>query len=164
MFCPSCGSNNSTEQKFCRSCGLNLEQTANSLLAQFPNAQYADLQRQEKALEKFGNVVFTGFGLAVLAGILGIIYWIVSKMVVSGNQPLVGILLIAFVIFAALCLAYVIFAESLKEKRSKLNPRLSAWTSELVKPKQLADDTAFQPAASVTEETTALFTTDKHIS
>lgn len=28
MFCPNCGEQNSLEQKFCRNCGINLEQTA----------------------------------------------------------------------------------------------------------------------------------------
>ncbi len=130
-------------------------------MVQFPNAEYADLQRKERMLERFGRVAFTGFGLVIGAGIIGIIYTILSKFVFSGNQPVAGLLLIAFLIFAGLSLAYVIFAESLKEKRNKLNPRLNARTSELVQPNQLADNRAFQPAVSVTEETTELLTADK---
>lgn len=164
MFCPNCSSKNTTDQKFCRSCGLNLEQTANSLLVQFPNAEYADLQRQERMLERLGHVAFTGFGLVIAAGILGIIYTILSKMILTGTQPLAGILLIGFMIFAGLSLAYVIFTESLKEKRSKLNPRMNVQTSELVPPKQISDDAAFQPVVGVTEDTTELLTTEKKTS
>lgn len=164
MFCPNCSANNTTNQKFCRSCGLNLEQTASSLLVQFPNAEYAHLQKQERLLERFAHVVFTGFGLVIAAGIIAIIYAILSKMVFSGTQPFVGLLLIAFMIFAGLSLAYVVFAETLKEKRDKLKPRLNAKTSDLVPPKQLSDDAAFQPVVSVTEDTTELLAAEKKIS
>jgi hypothetical protein len=164
MFCPNCSANNTTDQKFCRSCGLNLEQTANSLLVQFPNAEFALLQKQERMLERFGNVVFTGFGLVIAAGIVAIIYTILSKWVFSGTQPFGGLLLIAFMIFAGLSLAYVIFAETLKEKRKKLNPRLNSKTSDLVPPKQLSDDAVFEPAVSVVEDTTELLTTEKKMS
>ncbi len=39
MFCPNCAANNSTEQKFCRSCSLNPEKSAESLLEQIPNVE-----------------------------------------------------------------------------------------------------------------------------
>lgn len=34
MYCPDCGKTNSAEQKFCRACGLQLEQVVQSLVAQ----------------------------------------------------------------------------------------------------------------------------------
>ena len=36
MYCPSCGQATSTEQKFCRSCGLSLEKVAESVAEQRP--------------------------------------------------------------------------------------------------------------------------------
>jgi hypothetical protein len=159
MFCPNCGSTNSTDQKFCRSCGLNLRESADSLLSQIPEAAFAELKRQERRLERFGSIAFTGLGVVLLLGILLVIYSILQKMVFSGENPVGGILLIAFVIFATLSLAYVVFNESLKEKREKLNPRLEskpAVTAGLRMPAQLADGAEFEPAPTVTEDTTEL--------
>lgn len=161
MFCPNCGANNSTEQKFCRSCGLNLELTAQSLLEQIPSATSASLLKRRQSLEKFGNVVFTGFGIAILLGVIGIIYVTFVKMVLSGNNPAAGIVLILIIIFAALALAYVFMNETLKERTAKLNPELAKELDKERETGKLLEEGNFEPAAaSVTERTTDLLYTE----
>ena len=156
MFCPNCGANNSTEQKFCRACGFNLEQTALSLLEQIPSAETGNLIKKQRALEKFGSIVFGGFGIVVALAVIGIIYWIIVKMVLTGASPVAGILLIAFLIFAALTLSYVVMNESLKEKKSKLSPSLIKELEKGENTGKLLDEGHFEPALSVTENTTEL--------
>src|SRR5829696_2733811 len=120
MFCPSCGATNSPDQRFCRGCGMNLELVAQSLLEQFPAASHANLEGRERRLEKFGQVAFGGFIFVLVVAVLGMIYAVLDRMVFSGNNPMVGILLMAFMVFAMLSLLYVIFREDLKEKRKKI--------------------------------------------
>jgi hypothetical protein len=74
---------------------------------------------------KFGDIAFTGFGIAVLLGVIGLVYVTFVKMVLSGDNPAAGIVLILFIIFAALALAYVFMNETLKEQGAKLNPELA---------------------------------------
>lgn len=156
MFCPNCGANNSTEQKFCRSCGLNLERTAESLIEQMPSAESAKLLKRERNLEKFGNFAFGGFGVVLLIAILSIIYLIITKVILSGNSVFGGILLIAFIVFAALTLAYVAFNEDLKERKQKMNPMLKNELSEKPDTAKLLEEKPFEPVPSVTENTTDL--------
>ncbi len=156
MYCPGCGSKNSTEQKFCRSCGINLTDIAMSYLRQVPHEEIAKIQRQEQMLERYGQIAFGGFGLVVLTGVGGIIYWIITKTILTGESLWSGILLIAFIIFAVLTLGYVILRESIKEKKQKLNPQLRA--DELIsagEPARLHQGN-FQPSVSVVEDTTDL--------
>ena len=156
MFCPNCGANNSTEQKFCRSCGLNLERTAESLIEQMPSAESAKLLKRERNLEKFGNIAFGGFGVVLFIAILSIIYLIITKVILSGNSVFGGILLIAFIVFAALTLAYVAFNEDLKERKQKMNPMLKNELSEKKDTAKLLEEKPFEPVPSVTENTTDL--------
>lgn len=157
MFCPNCGANNTIEQKFCRSCGLNLEQTALSLLEQIPSAEGASLLKRERMLEKFGTVASGAFGLALLTAIGGIIYVVLTKMVLSGTNFWAGILFIFFIVSAAFLLAYVVLNESLKEKKKSLR---TLGKDELQKGKttgNFLEEGHFEPAAaSVTENTTDL--------
>lgn len=156
MFCPGCGAKNLVEQKFCRSCGMNLEGSAASLLEQFPGGVRSDLQRQERNLERFGKVAFTGFGIVIGIAILGILYAILTKMILSGTQPWSGALLMAFIVFAALTLGYVLRRESLNEKRQKLG-MTPAPANSLPDPTtgKLLEESTFEPVPSVVEHTTA---------
>ncbi len=135
---------------------MNLEMTAASVIEQFPDGSRSELQKQEQMLEKFGNVAFGGFGVIVGIGICGVIYYILTNMILSGTKPLAGILLASFVVFAALSLAYVVWNETLKERRQKAGSapgrtiEAAATTSKLLAP------THFEPASSVVEDTTQL--------
>ena len=155
MYCPSCGKPNNTDQKFCRACGMNLEQSAHSLLEQFPNKQRLDLQREEKMLERFGKVAFMGFGIVIGIAILAMVYFIFEKMVLSGEQSLPGLLLISFIVFAGLTLGYVIWNENLKEKRAKIEATPAPAADESRPTGKLTDGADFEPVPSVTENTTA---------
>lgn len=160
MYCPNCGATNKTEQNFCRSCGLNLEDTAKSLLAQIPSPKKANLLNRERMLEKFGNFAFSGFVIVLFLAIAGIIYTIITGLILSGRQPLVGILLTAFMVFAALTLTYVVFNEDLKEKKKKLNLPTQ---KELARSKitgKLLEEKPFEPIPSVVERSTELLLTE----
>jgi hypothetical protein len=136
---------------------MNLEQSALSLREQFPGAPRLDLERQERMLEKFGTFAFGGFGIVLAFAILTFIYLIFSKMVLSGEQPFFGIVLTAFMIFSALTLAYVIWNETLKEKRQKLQAKRlpnEAVSGPAAAP--LLENPHFEPVPSVTEDTTEL--------
>lgn len=156
MFCPGCGATNSTELRFCRRCGLNIESAAKSLLEQVPGSGRPDLARREQMLERFGQIAFGGFGIVLLVAIAGIIYTVFTKMVLEGGQPWAGVLLIAFVLFAAMALVYVLFAEDLKEKRKKAAPSRNRELEHPATTGKLLEEHEFEPIPAVTESTTDL--------
>jgi len=156
MFCPNCGANNSTEQKFCRSCGLNLEKTAESMLEQIPSAESANLLKQERWLENFGNVAFGGFGLVLLAAVSAIIYTIFTKFILNGSSVLAGILLIAYFVFGILTVMYILFNESLKEKKQKHKLQAEIGITEKKDTAKLLEEKFFEPVPSITENSTEL--------
>lgn len=155
MFCPNCGANNSSEQNFCRACGLNLEKIALSLFDQLPSAESAELLRRERSLEKLGTVTFTGLGLLVLLGVGSAFYLIVTRLIFAGNV-FAGIALMVFVVFAVLGVAYVYLNEDLKERKQKSKPGLKNELEKNLQTGKLLEDKPFQPASSVVENTTDL--------
>ncbi len=156
MFCPNCGANNSTQQKFCRSCGLNLEKSAESLIEQFPNAQNASLLKQSQLIEKFGIFALGGLGIVGSIALIAGFYVLVTKVLVTGTNVFAMLLLIAFAFFAILSLIFVIFNENLKEKKAKINPVLESELTEKKEMAKLLEEKSLDPIPSVTENSTQL--------
>jgi hypothetical protein len=67
MYCPKCGSQNSNEARFCRTCGTDLNFTQPAL----PTSKYLFSERQE--LEKGIKLAFMGVGFFLAAFFLLII-------------------------------------------------------------------------------------------
>lgn len=156
MFCPNCGSNNSTDQKFCRSCGLNLEGISEFLLLQIPSAESANLLKHEKAIERFGNFALGGLGVVGLVAFSAGIFYLVSKVLVTGTNVYAAILLIGFIVFGLLSLVFVILNESLKEKKAKAKPALNNELMEKKDTGRLLENKPLEPFPSVTENSTEL--------
>jgi hypothetical protein len=135
---------------------MNLESVSESLLSQFPNAQQATLQKQEKMLERFGTYVFGGFAVMVGLGALSLIIGVIFAMVVSGKDPVKGILLALFLTFASLALSYVFLNEVLKEKRKKFKATTATALSPAAETGKLLETGSFEPIPSIIEDTTNL--------
>ena len=157
MYCPSCGNQNSVDQKFCRSCGLGLQKVAQTLSEQLPTKLDVSLQQKKERLEKLGVAALSVFGAGVAIPILwGIFY----KMMWSQGKVLAGLGSLALVIVMACgLLSVILFAKANEVKETpaqgplpdkpELHPQ--ADTREL--PEHSAPET---PVFSVTDRTTEL--------
>ena len=92
----------------------------------------------------------------LLTAIAAIIYWIITKVILSGESVFGGILLIAFLVFAALTLTYVALNEDLKERKQKAKPTLKNEITGKQDTAKLLEDKPFEPVPSVTEPSTEL--------
>lgn len=155
MFCPNCGANNTTGQKFCRSCGLNLEKTAESLLIQIPAAQSAKLTKQEKLLDMFGKIAFGGFGIVVLLSVALFLFALFQAMIIKGgsSERIIGILIFLGIIFVILLISYSVLLQVRKSKKRQMRDEESDQL-EAVKTAELLEEKPFIPISSVVEETT----------
>lgn len=154
MYCPSCGQENSTEQKFCRKCGLNLEKSAASLIEQRPDGGFEGTDRR---LEMFGNIAFGGLILVGLAAVTGMIYTVVTKFILTGQGIVFGVIISLLLIFAVLGLAYVVLNESRKSNRPATNDSdEKPLAFEKPDTGKLLDTGGFEPIPSVIEDTTDL--------
>ena len=161
MFCPNCAKENTTEQKFCRACGLNLEKTADALLEQMPNYEGVSNSQISRFFETIGKL---GFGGLIGAGFVGFIFLLISvvnKFILSGQMDKIifGVVIIILLISAVFGLAYVIFQEWAKDQKKnataiKQNEIESRNTAKLL------EENLFEPIPSVTEVTTNLLFTE----
>lgn len=158
MYCPNCGTTISTEQKFCRSCGLGLEKIAQSLVEQIPTKLEESLLQRKDRIERWGVAALSVFGI----GIISVALYHIVKMMIEGRF-LAGLGYIALMIVLGCgLLSAILFAKaqdvgSIQTKGRVLPPEdLPAnTTAKLLRPEPLG----FTP--SVTDATTELLSAEK---
>jgi hypothetical protein len=160
MYCPNCGNQTSTDQKFCRACGLGLEKIALSLGEQLAAPLDQSLMARQERFEKLGLGALSVFGLGVLGFLL---YAVAQKLLVSQGSLLTILALVGLVIMLGCGLLSVILfarAKELKEQASKRQLHPNA--NELSGPtKELLPEGSFEPVPTVTDRTTELLFAEK---
>jgi hypothetical protein len=157
MFCPNCGAKTSTEQKFCRTCGLGLEKIALSLTEQLPTQPDENLMSQKERLERLGVAALSVFG----AGLMGLILWaIVYKMMIVEGKFLTGLAFIGFMVMIGCgILSAILFAKA-KEAEDAAGKR-KIQNIEPTPTKELLTEGNFEPVPSVIDRTTDLLFAEK---
>ena len=155
MFCPRCGHDGTTEQHFCRSCGLELVGVSALLQEAGPESleSHDNLRFNPQNLKFVGSiVVLSTISLALIALLVGIVV-----LMVVGNMPLLaGCLLFTFMaglIIGLVCLGLASLKSSAQEKQKHLKENPA--TSALIQPG------VEQSLLSVTEHTTELLENPK---
>lgn len=162
MYCPNCGTKTSSDQNFCRACGLGLEKIAVSLNEQLPARIDVDLHLQKERFEKLGVAALGVFGL----GVLGIIvYGLIYKLMISGGDILTGLAILGFMIMVVCGLASVVLfakAKEAGEAAMKRKPQQIPSTQS-GSTKELLTEGHFEPVPvpSVTDRTTELLAAEK---
>jgi zinc-ribbon domain len=157
MYCPSCGKTNSAEQKFCRACGLQLEQVVQSLVAQLtaPDADKKLAERQNNLDRVIKAVAVGTISLFVGAVLWGIIY---SIIIVKG-EVLAGSIFLAIIVGILLFGLLMLYRDSLSQNPSKQNSsRPDSLVSDTA---ELLSESRYEPVPSVVERTTELLTVNK---
>jgi hypothetical protein len=159
MYCPNCGKANSSVQKFCRSCGLNLEVATQSLIEQLPVGEQDQRLFKRKQLVERLLLILAGVGITAFIGF--IIATIVTEIIIGKGNVFGGIVFIAFMLAMAFALLLVLYRESLKDDTAKRTlPAIDDSPPAAQTTRQLTDP-YFEPAQSVTDPTTELLATEK---
>jgi hypothetical protein len=155
MYCPNCGNKTSTDQKFCRACGLGLEKIALSLTEQLPAKVDRSLNERKERFEKLGVAALSMFGLGVLSLLL---YSVGYKLMMSQGNILAGLAVIGFLIMVVCGLASVVLFAKAKEvgEEATKRPAQQDLSTESEPTKELLIEGHFEPVPTVTDRTTEL--------
>ena len=158
MYCPNCGQATSTEQKFCRSCGLSLEKAAQSLVEQLPAVELnTHLRERQRRVER---LLYTLGGSAAVILVVSLFWTIINEIIIGKGHVLGGLIFLAFILGFIVFALLMLYRESLLKASSK---RLSAQPTlpEAEHTARLLSESHIEPISSVTERTTELLVAEK---
>jgi hypothetical protein len=162
MYCPNCSTKISSEQKFCRTCGLGLEKIVQSLSEQLPTRLDETVLARKNKLERLGITASTIFGLGVFGLLL---YGVGYKLMLTQGKILAGLGIIGFIVLIASGMGSVILfakADELKEASGKAQLQKPNELQENQSTANLLTEAQLQPAPTVTERRTELLFAERN--
>jgi hypothetical protein len=158
MYCPNCGKQTATDQKFCRACGLGLDKIAQSLGEQLPARVDETLLARKERMEKLGVAALSVFGLGLLSIL---VYMIGEKLLAKGNLFEALVILGFAIMFACGLVSVFLFARA-KELGDEATKRQLPTSIEQNSPtRELLAEGRMEPVPTVTERTTELLFAEK---
>lgn len=158
MYCPNCGQATSTEQKFCRSCGLSLEKTAQSVVEQLPAVELnKHLRERQRRVER---LLYTLGGSAAVVLVVSLFWTITNEIIIGKGHVVGGLIFLAFILGFIVFALLMLYRESLlkaSSKRSSAQPTLP----QVEHTARLLPESYIEPIPSVTERTTELLVAKK---
>ncbi len=149
MHCPNCGISASTDQQYCRGCGLSLPEFSQLLADKFPEEQ-EELQVKKQKAQRWALALWTGAGIIFYIAF----YWAIISEIIIGKGHVLGGILFLLVVTAISVGGLLILYSAALQNRSGIR-------------KQKADTTPELPASppsgletSVTDHTTELLEED----
>lgn len=79
MFCPNCGANNNKKQNYCRFCGLNLQETAKSLMNQIVFGEDSKSLRKLSSVKRAVDFTSTALIGMLVVGIAAYLFFFDPK-------------------------------------------------------------------------------------
>ncbi len=161
MFCPNCGAKTSSEQKFCRACGLGLEKIAVSLNEQLPGRVDEPITSEKEKLERWGMAALSVFGAGLLCMML---FFIVYKMMFMQGKVLNGLALLGMMIMMGCgILSVILFAKAkdVEEATGKRRIPQKDPATITTPTRELLPEGHLEPVPSVTDRTTDLLYAEK---
>lgn len=158
MYCPNCGRTNSAEQRFCRSCGLQLEETVKSLTNQLPGEDLdKHLEARQRAVERLLPIV----GGTAISIVVGAVLWgVIYEIIIVQGEVIAGSIFLAFVLGLILFALLAIYRNSL-EKASKMRRLSEIDLRRAQNTAELLPESSVEPTPSVTEHTTELLMAER---
>ncbi len=151
MYCPRCGKDGSLDQKFCRTCGFQLDQVVE--LLEPKSAQVVDQNPSQLKLKRIGSVVvITTISLA-LFGVCGGIIW----AMVAGGMP-VWIGLLALLVLIGITSGFILLGVAQVKATTSTASQTVLDSNETTT--RLLNQHALSIPPSVTERTTNLLSVD----
>lgn len=155
MHCPNCGSPASTDQQFCRACGLNLAEFSQLLAEKLPTLR-GELQDQKRKIQRWALRLWTGAGAIFYVSL----YWaIIREIIIRKGHVLGGILFLLVITALSLGGLFILYSLALDKRSKHRQPDTRELPGDTT-PELLSSEKP-ELQMSITEHTTHLLESDE---